>query len=252
MTATLAILQGKFREARALAGECVQALEKAREDESANIFRDLSAYSLWRSGHLTEAVQEYAKIREAAERTDSPNWKRRALQGMGLVLSAMNSPDKARRAAEELSVLVQNAVNPKQRRRVDHLLGVIALQKGETAQAIDHLTRAVAQLSHEHTFPDDDHALYFEPLALAYYKSGDLERAREAYLRITIMTSGRHHNGDIYARSFYMLGKIAEQRGDRANARENYEKFLDLWKNADAGLPEVSDAKMRLAALTGS
>ena len=249
MMATLAILQGKFAEARALAGQCVQALEKAGEDESANIFRDLSAYSLWRSGHLTEALQEYAKIREAAERTDSPNWKRRALQGTGLVLSAMNSPDKARRAADELSVLVHNAVNPKLRRRVDHLLGVMALQKGETAQAIDHLTSAVAQLSHEHSFPEDDHALYFEPLALAYYKSGDLERAREEYLRIAVMTSGRHHNGDIYAKSFYMLGKIAEQQGDKARAITNYRKFLDLWKDADPGLLEVGDAKKRLSNL---
>jgi tetratricopeptide (TPR) repeat protein len=131
-------------------------------------------------------------------------------------------------------------------------LGVIALQNGETTQAIDHLTRAVAQLSHEHTFPEDDHAFYLEPLALAYHKSDDLERAREEYSRIAVMTSGRHHNGDIYARSFYMLGRIAEQRGDKVKARENYQKFLDLWKDADPGLPEVEDARKRLAGLKRS
>jgi tetratricopeptide (TPR) repeat protein len=251
MMATLAILQGKFIEARVLAGQCVQALEKAGEEDSANIFRELSAYSLWRSGHPAEALQEFAGIREAAERIDSPNWRRRALHGTGLVLSAMNSLDKARRAADELAVLVQKAVNPKQQRRVDHLLGVIALQNGQTTQAIDDLTRAVAQLSHEHAFPEDDHAFYLEPLALAFYKSGDLERAREKYSRITVMTSGRHHNGDIYAKSFYMLGKIAERQGEKVKARENYQKFLDLWKDADPGLPEVEDARRRLAELTG-
>jgi cytochrome c-type biogenesis protein CcmH/NrfG len=48
-----------------------------------------------------------------------------------------------------------------------------------------------------------------------------------------------------------MLGKIAEQQGDKARASQNYRKFLDLWKDADPGLPEVADAKQRLAGLAG-
>jgi len=46
-----------------------------------------------------------------------------------------------------------------------------------------------------------------------------------------------------------MLGKIYEQQSNRGKAIENYEKFLDLWKNADPGIPEVEDARKRLAGL---
>jgi cytochrome c-type biogenesis protein CcmH/NrfG len=43
-----------------------------------------------------------------------------------------------------------------------------------------------------------------------------------------------------------MLGKIHEQQGDTANAIEHYEKFLDLWKDADPGIAEMEDARERL------
>jgi hypothetical protein len=48
---------------------------------------------------------------------------------------------------------------------------------------------------------------------------------------------------------FYMLGKIFEKKGWKGKAIDQYEKFLDLWKDADPGIAEVEDAKKRLAEL---
>lgn len=76
-----------------------------------------------------------------------------------------------------------------------------------------------------------------------------MEKAREEYERMLSLTSGRLSYGDIYAKSFYMLGKIYEQQGDTAKAIEHYEKFLSLWKDADSGLPEVDDASTKLGDL---
>ena len=46
-----------------------------------------------------------------------------------------------------------------------------------------------------------------------------------------------------------MLGKIYQEQGKKNKAMENYEKFLDLWKEADPGIPEVENAKKELAEL---
>ena len=45
------------------------------------------------------------------------------------------------------------------------------------------------------------------------------------------------------------VGKIYEDKGWKGKAIERHEKFLDLWKDADPGIPEVEDAKKRLARL---
>jgi tetratricopeptide (TPR) repeat protein len=79
--------------------------------------------------------------------------------------------------------------------------------------------------------------------------AGDLEKSQKEYERITSLTSGRLCRGDIYAKAFYMLGKIYQQQGNTAKAIEHYEKFLDLWKDADPGIAEVEDAEKRLAGL---
>jgi tetratricopeptide (TPR) repeat protein len=129
--------------------------------------------------------------------------------------------------------------------------GYIALGKGDYAGAAAHFRKAQSLMPFPYPKPDilNWYLFLFESLALAYYRSADLERAQEEYEKISQMTLGRVASWDVYAKSFYMLGKIADQRGWPGKAIEHYEKFLEVWKDADPGLPVVEDAKKRLADL---
>ena len=42
-----------------------------------------------------------------------------------------------------------------------------------------------------------------------------------------------------------------QDKGWKGKTIEQHEKFLSLWKDADPGVAEVEDAKMRLAGLKG-
>jgi serine/threonine protein kinase/tetratricopeptide (TPR) repeat protein len=54
------------------------------------------------------------------------------------------------------------------------------------------------------------------------------------------------------ARANHLAGTIYEKTGDRKKAVEHYGVLLDLWKVADTDIPELVDAKKRLAALKGT
>jgi serine/threonine-protein kinase len=151
-------------------------------------------------------------------------------------------------AAEELKALLEKEMRWKKMRYCDFLLGMIELENGNYKKASKYLDEAVSLLPQQ-SYGTAEQAFFIDPLAFSLYKSERLDESIERYNNIISLTIGRLYFGDIYAKAFYMLGKIYEQQGNKAKAIEHYEKFLDLWKDADPGMPEVEDAKKRLAKL---
>jgi len=85
-------------------------------------------------------------------------------------------------------------------------------------------------------------------IAQCYFELGNWQKAIEETKTAQNCKYG-WLQGIIYPKSFYWLGKIYEKKGDISRAIENYEKLLDLWKDADKDLPDLLDAKKRLASL---
>jgi len=52
--------------------------------------------------------------------------------------------------------------------------------------------------------------------------------------------------------TYRRLGELYEEKGDQAKAASYYQKFIDLWRDADADLqPQVTDVKKKLAKVVG-
>ena len=45
------------------------------------------------------------------------------------------------------------------------------------------------------------------------------------------------------------LARLLERAGYRNDARQEFQRFLDLWKNADGGLPEFAEARLAMQRL---
>jgi tetratricopeptide (TPR) repeat protein len=88
-----------------------------------------------------------------------------------------------------------------------------------------------------------------DALAKAYVKTGDFDKAIAEYERLITFDPKVESRYLIHPTYYYRLAKLYEQKGMRDKAKARYERFLELWKDADAGIPELVDAKKRLAAL---
>jgi serine/threonine protein kinase/Tfp pilus assembly protein PilF len=206
------------------------------------------AYIDLKKDDLHEALKDCDNAEEYALKAELPGRQRRALHLKGLTHIRMNAMDEALKTADELKALIRDSHNPKNMHFFHHLVGMVELKQENFTSAIENFKEA---LSLQTSDPLDKSAGYLESLAMAYYASGDIDKTQKEYERIISSSSGRFDFGDVYALSFYALGKIYEQKGWKGKALEQYEKFLNLWKEADPGFPEVEDAKKRLAVLKG-
>jgi tetratricopeptide (TPR) repeat protein len=82
-------------------------------------------------------------------------------------------------------------------------------------------------------------------LARAYAQKGKLDKAIAEYERLITFDPKSEGRCLIHPLYHYRLAKLYEEKGLKAKAVEQYERFLDLWKDADPGRPEVDDARLR-------
>ena len=87
-------------------------------------------------------------------------------------------------------------------------------------------------------------------LARSLYRTGKLEESISEYERIINFDPlSSNERRLIHPKYHYRLAKLYEEKGSKEKAIQQYQKFLEIWKNADDDLPEKIDAQKRLANL---
>ncbi len=247
----LYLLQGRYEKLKSIHGQAINLAKSFGEQEIISIFQTGLAWAHLISGDPDAALKVCEEALKYEGEYELRNYKYSILNCIGQAFIEKGLIEAAQKTAEELRESIESGTFKKKISRYYHLMGMIEQKKGNFPQAIEHFEQALSlnRFQWGGILFSSDQAGFINSLASACYESGDTERAEQEYQKISALTVGRLGEGHIYAKSFYMLGKIYEQQGDTAKAIEHYDKFLDLWKDADPGIAEVEDARNRLAGL---
>ena len=240
--------QGKYEKALEQIVLVADEAVKAGEPAWLGKFNFFAALVYNTAGRYEEALKPLNKTFRIAEADENIGLMRTALMGKGTALLGLKRVAEARKVAEEPKALSERYMNKRSIRNYWHIQAQIDIADGNHARAIENAKAAVDSLGPQSSYSNPD-AYVHDTLGRAYEGAGDWENARRTYEGLQKLTFGRLYGGNVYALSFYRVGLIDEKLGDKAGARKNYEKFLELWKDADPDLPEPADARKRLAAL---
>jgi len=150
-----------------------------------------------------------------------------------------------------LPEIVKEQVQPYELRS-DLLEGEIMLAQGALDEALSAAKRACGPGSPNWKRGGILYAyqsFYMDLAARIYAKKGEIDQAISAYEHLLKANYSKGFQFTINPLYHYRLGLLYEEANAAAMARAEYEKFLAFWKDADPGLPEVDDAKTRLAEL---
>ncbi len=257
----LAILyaeQGRFGKAKAILEESFKpGGELAGHPESASPDADTAlrlAYVYLGARDFNRAERVLDDVIAISLKIDNPELQRTGIWLKGLADVGRKSRLDAEKAAADLGRLVEQSQGKRQGTRLySHLMGCLELERGNLPLSVEYLEKAKSQLPGRFaggTSPyTTTHPLFLASLGEAYYRSGEFEKSRAEFEAVSRVIHDRILCGDLWAKSFYWLGQIAEKQGRKADAIANYRHFLDIWKDADPDRPEPADARKRLAAL---
>jgi serine/threonine protein kinase/tetratricopeptide (TPR) repeat protein len=207
------------------------------------IARNRSALLLLRNGNPVAAL---AQLQLALPDATSREAEFEALQLLAVAQAALGRKAESDKTLSRLEERAAMLPSEREKRRVHWARGQIALDRGEMNAATTEFAAAVRLLPANGPVvgPGVGATSLLYSAAWANIKAG--RDADAAPLLERLQTS--HElvaDTDAYARSFFLLAQIYERRNDTTRAREQYAKFLDLWRDGDLERGWVAEASKK-------
>ncbi len=240
--ALIPLYQGKFERALTILDNGIAADKMEQVEIGLSLSKNHFKRDIYKQKReLNRALNESEMIVEVYRR-DYPNVVAYERSNYAALLAENGDFEKA----EEVSGALRKDIEEKDKTEISSYwwtTGSIEFAKGNLEASVADLERA-AQGSSETFF-----SLY--SLGRAYLEMG---RVGEAVAKFEKALSryddgSRVHRIVWAAKVHYLLGLAYEKSGWNKKAIDQYEEFLDIWRDADPGIPEVEDARERLAEL---
>ncbi len=147
----------------------------------------------------------------------------------GLVYIKQHKYDSALNEAEKMKELIDRYGLRGYQSSYSNLLGRSALEQGLYDEAIMYFKDAM----------ELDRASCRFLLATAYFKKGEYQKA------IDLCQEFFNYNNN-HALAHLLLAQVYEKQNKKDLVKQEYNKFLEIWKNADKDLPELALAKITI------
>lgn len=202
-------------------------IQVARDDAGRARGYEYIAWVQWKKGDLNRAS---AQIKQATKYGGTTVW---ASLSIALARGDLAALKKLKnQLLEEASYRESEAKG--QLRAHYYFLGQIALKEGREEEAIQNFKEALRRQPFVWNIDSLE-----DCLANVYLELGRLDDAISEYERILRLNPN-------YPLAYYHLGQAFERKGQQDQARSAYEQFLQIWKTADADIPEVVAVKQKL------
>jgi serine/threonine protein kinase/tetratricopeptide (TPR) repeat protein len=250
----LFVRAGRYREAEARFQRGKSSAEKFQDPWSVAAFEFLQSLSDLERGQTAAVSQSVRRIEQAGPQM--PGGQARAWRVLSKGLAGMADVrgghlESASKSLKQLQPLINSRLSW-EIWLMRTLEGEIALARGDLSASEQAFASADPPLKMYFSMGSPSTTLvrnsfpFRDGAARLQAARGNVDGAIDIYRRLLTPDLSQKWTAILEPRLVLQLARVLDKKGDRTAARQEYQRFLDLWSHADSNLPELAEARSKV------